>query len=78
MGASLNWADLSGAKLIGAGLIETNLVDATLTDCTIYGISAWNVKLNERTKQRNLIITPVMSQRSQPMTGLLPVPWTGG
>jgi hypothetical protein len=40
-------------------LVETNLVGATLTDCSIYGISAWNVKLNERTKQQGLIITPV-------------------
>jgi hypothetical protein len=39
-------------------LVETNLVDATLTDCGIYGISAGNVKLNERTKQQGLIITP--------------------
>ena len=39
-------------------MVETNLVDATLTDCRIYGISAWGVKLNERTKQQGLIITP--------------------
>ena len=39
-------------------MVETNLVDARLTDCRIYGISAWNVKLNERTKQQGLIITP--------------------
>ena len=39
-------------------MVETNLVDATLTDCRIYGISAWDVKLNERTKQQGLIITP--------------------
>ena len=30
----------------------------TLTDCRIYGISAWNVKLSEGTKQQGLIITP--------------------
>jgi hypothetical protein len=39
-------------------LVETNLVDATLTDCRIYGISAWDVKLSEGTKQQGLIITP--------------------
>ena len=39
-------------------LVETNLVDATLTDCSIYGISAWDVKLSEGTKQQGLIITP--------------------
>jgi uncharacterized protein YjbI with pentapeptide repeats len=59
----LSWADLSGASLraavlYGAQLVGTNLVDATLTDCSVYGISAWNVKLNEGTKQQDLIITP--------------------
>ena len=58
MGADLVGADLSGAKLLGVQLIRTNLEDATLTDCMIFGISAWNVKLNERTKQQGLIITP--------------------
>jgi Pentapeptide repeats (8 copies) len=56
--ADLGGANLSQAALRGAQLIETNLVDATLTDCRIYGISAWGVKLNERTKQQGLIITP--------------------
>ena len=57
-GANLSGANLSGANLSGAQLVETNLVDATLTDCRIYGISAWDVKLSERTKQQGLIITP--------------------
>jgi hypothetical protein len=57
-GANLVRADLSGANLSGAQLVETNLEDATLTDCRVYGVSAWNVKLNERTKQQGLIITP--------------------
>jgi hypothetical protein len=66
-GAFLGWAnltkaDLSGAKLndanlIGAHLIETDLTDTILTGCRIYGISAWNLKL-EGTSQLNLIITP--------------------
>ena len=57
-GADLSEANLSGANLDGAQLVETNLVDATLTDCRIYGISAWDVKLSEGTKQQGLIITP--------------------
>jgi hypothetical protein len=57
--ADLGGANLSQAALRGAQLIETNLVDATLTDCRIYGISAWGVKLSERTKQQGLIITPI-------------------
>ena len=39
-------------------MVETNLVDATLTHCRIYGISAWDIRLSEGTKQRGLIITP--------------------
>jgi uncharacterized protein YjbI with pentapeptide repeats len=63
-GANLSGADLSGANLSRANLtrallVETNLVDATLTDCRIYGISAWDVKLNERTNQQGLIITDI-------------------
>ena len=56
-GANLSEANLSEANLGGAALVDTNLIDATLTDCRIYGISAWNVKLNERTKQQGLVIT---------------------
>jgi hypothetical protein len=38
-------------------LVETNLENANLTGCCIYGISAWDVKFNERTKQQGLVIT---------------------
>jgi uncharacterized protein YjbI with pentapeptide repeats len=54
--ADLSEADLSEALLNGATLLETNLTNAVLTGCRIYGISAWNVKL-EGAQQRNLIIT---------------------
>ncbi len=50
-------ADLSEANLGSATLVETNLVEAILTNCYIYGISAWNVRL-EGAKQDSLIITP--------------------
>jgi uncharacterized protein YjbI with pentapeptide repeats len=56
-GANLTKADLTKADLSGAAFIDTNLVDAILTGCRIYGISAWNVKLSEDTKQRDLVIT---------------------
>jgi hypothetical protein len=36
--------------------VETDLTDADLTGCRIYGVSAWNLRL-ERTKQENLVIT---------------------
>jgi uncharacterized protein YjbI with pentapeptide repeats len=60
-GADLSRADLSGANLSGAdlreaGLIETNLERAILTGCKVYGISAWNLKL-DGSEQNNLIIT---------------------
>jgi uncharacterized protein YjbI with pentapeptide repeats len=61
--ANLNWADLSGAdlrgaKLMGASLIEADIRGADLTGSHIYGISAWDLKFDENTKQQNLIITP--------------------
>jgi hypothetical protein len=54
--ANLSGANLSGANLEGSSLVDAYLTDADLTDCRIYGISAWNLKL-EGTKQQNLIIT---------------------
>jgi uncharacterized protein YjbI with pentapeptide repeats len=56
--AYLDRANLSRADLNWAQLVDTNFVDATLTDCSIYGISAWDVRLSEGTKQQGLIITP--------------------
>lgn len=61
-GADLSWADLSDANLWEANLqrailVETNLTRATLTDCEIYGISAWELKL-EDAKQNDLVVTP--------------------
>ena len=61
LGANLSWANLSGADLSKAdltycALVETNLTGATLTSCRIYGISAWNLKL-EGAIQQNLNIS---------------------
>jgi uncharacterized protein YjbI with pentapeptide repeats len=55
--ASLSRADLSGANLQLCILIDTDLTGAVLTGCLIYGVSAWRLKLDETTKQQNLIIT---------------------
>lgn len=55
--ADLSGADLRGADLRFTDLVEANFVGADLTGCRIYGISAWGLKLDERTKQRDLIIT---------------------
>jgi len=72
-GADLSKADLSRANLIEAdltdtdlyeadlsrsSLIETTIVRAKLAGCRIYGISAWGLKLDDKTEQRDLVITP--------------------
>ncbi len=55
--ADLANANLGAAHLSGATLVDTNLEGANLAGCWVYGISAWNVRL-EGTIQSNLIITP--------------------
>jgi hypothetical protein len=45
------------ADLRRAILVETNLEGACLTACSVYGISAWNVRM-EGAIQSNLVITP--------------------
>ena len=50
-------ADLRNVELTASTLIETNLKSANLSGCRIYGISAWNVRVNQETKQSGLIIT---------------------
>jgi uncharacterized protein YjbI with pentapeptide repeats len=57
IGANFGGADLSGARLEYAALADTDFMGADLTGCRVYGVSAWNLKL-ERTKQQNLVITP--------------------
>ena len=51
-------AKLNRANLIRTQLIRTDICHADLTGSRIYGISAWDVKLDTETKQRDLIITP--------------------
>ena len=55
--ANLSKAKLSGAELINANLVETDLKNADFTGCRIYGVSAWNLRTNKKTKQTGLIIT---------------------
>ncbi len=55
--ANLSGADLRGAELFYATLTRTDFTSADLTGCCIFGISAWGLKLNEETKQQNLVIT---------------------
>jgi uncharacterized protein YjbI with pentapeptide repeats len=55
--ADLQGADLEGADLRGAQLIQTDLCGANLTGSRVYGVSVWDIQVNERTNQQNLIIT---------------------
>jgi hypothetical protein len=66
MEADLQGADLSSANLMEADLrdadlsrttmVKTDLSNAMLTGCKIFGISAWELKL-DGAAQRNLVIT---------------------
>jgi Pentapeptide repeats (8 copies) len=55
-GTNLSRANLKVANLQTAIMIDTILSGADLTGCRIYGISAWNLRL-EQTKQQNLLLT---------------------
>jgi Pentapeptide repeats (8 copies) len=55
--ADLRGADLREADLVGTQLIGTDICYADLTGSSIYGISAWDVRLDANTRQENLIIT---------------------
>jgi hypothetical protein len=57
-GARLHGADLKGANLSNANLVDADLTGADLTGCRVYGVSVWRLKLDEHTKQQNLVITP--------------------
>ena len=54
--ADFTGADLTGASLQSAILVETNFQRAILTNCLVYGISAWNLKLEDAV-QSNLVIS---------------------
>lgn len=56
--ADMTKATLRGAHLNQAHLVSTNLAAADLTGCSIHGISAWDLNLNEKTRQWSLIISP--------------------
>jgi hypothetical protein len=63
LGAYLGGVDLRRANLRGAGLqravlVQTNLEGADLTGCSIYGLAAWDLKLDDVT-QKDLKISPV-------------------
>jgi uncharacterized protein YjbI with pentapeptide repeats len=55
--ASLVGANLEGAKLQRARMVKTNLKGSNLAGCSVYGLSAWDLNL-EQTTQTNLSISP--------------------
>jgi Pentapeptide repeats (8 copies) len=55
-GADLQGADLRQANLRFTNLLDADLRNADLTGSKVFGISAWNLKL-EKTVQRDLVIT---------------------
>lgn len=55
--ANAECANFAAANLQGATLVRTNLNKADLTGCRVYGVSAWDIQLND-TIQDDLIITP--------------------
>lgn len=54
--ADFSLADLTGASLMGALLIRTTFTKASLAGCSVYGISAWDLRL-EGADQSDLVIT---------------------
>lgn len=63
VGANLNQTDLAGALLSGAVLeqarmLGTRLQGATIEGCAVHGISAWDLALDDGTRQRDLNIAP--------------------
>jgi uncharacterized protein YjbI with pentapeptide repeats len=68
IGANLRGANLSNANLSNAHLSEadlsrtllvgTDLRGASLKGSNVYGASVWDIKVNDQTKQENLVMTP--------------------
>jgi uncharacterized protein YjbI with pentapeptide repeats len=51
-------ANLKDADLTQTALVETSLEGAILNGCHVYGISVWDVAVDENTRQEGLVITP--------------------
>jgi Pentapeptide repeats (8 copies) len=54
--ADLSHAELGRADLRGALLLGTNLAAAVLDRCRVFGVSAWRVKIDDSTRQRDLVL----------------------
>jgi uncharacterized protein YjbI with pentapeptide repeats len=51
-------ANLQNSSLVGAYLVWTNLESADITGCNVFGSAAWGVRRNDKTRQKQLIVTP--------------------
>jgi len=65
--AVLNGADLESADLSDANLNECDLARARITNCHVYGVSAWNARL-EHALQSNLLLTRSRDRRQKIIT----------
>ena len=50
-------ANLTGTDFTGTLLIQTDLRGASLAGSRVYGASVWAIKVDDQTKQQNLVIT---------------------
>jgi uncharacterized protein YjbI with pentapeptide repeats len=55
--ANLSEANLSRANLCGTLLVLTDLRGAALTGSRVYGAAVWDIRVDDQTKQQNLVIT---------------------
>ncbi len=57
VGVNMESADLREADLRGAHLLHVSLKHADLSECRIYGISAWELEVDDTTNQQDMILT---------------------
>lgn len=55
--AILNGTNLKNTLLIGCLFVDAELSNADLSFANVYGVSTWNIKTNNQTVQKDLIIT---------------------
>ena len=57
-GANLQRARLNDSDLTKTICVRTDFRGADLTNCRVYGCSVWDVKIDDDTKQTDLVVTP--------------------
>ena len=64
VGTSMIGANLTAARLEKARLIGTDMTNANLTGARVYGLSAWDVRL-DRSVQENLVVCKDLAPKSK-------------